>query len=29
MLYIRNDSNDPYFNMALDEFVVKAFRSFQ
>jgi lipoate-protein ligase A len=23
MLYIRNDSNDPYFNMALDEFVVK------
>lgn len=23
MLYIRNDSNDPYFNMALDEYVVK------
>ena len=23
MLYIMNDSNDPYFNMALDEYVVK------
>lgn len=23
MLYIRNDSNDPYFNMALDEYAVK------
>lgn len=24
MLYIRNDSNDPYFNMALEEYVIKS-----